>query len=679
MKTLSPYSIVKLSLTVLFVGCVVLGAATAVMLERERVRGVDSAVAVTTSVDPDSSRRFIADVEALSANTGATVVVDRTDFGVRTLYVAQGGHGARWLRDGYTSFTPSLTYVVRPLTDLPDGDIKQGYDMSGGEEVTRQFVDLAHRYGADTITFRTTELQILVATPFGVGLLEILFISLALLLYAVIVNGRRYAVLSLHGAGPWRMFLGDLRAGLVGWVPFALAAAVVGAVVLYLATSVDGLVLFGRHTLLYAVALMLVHLVVWWVACLCSSRVDLIRSLAGKVPALTVVSSGLGLRLVSVILLVVTTVSLWNHLPEFLRQEQMRADVQRIGGLYRVSVNAGPTGEDLTTLEGRLTQVVNRLKAEGKVLEFTRFETVDRRTVLMMNRSAAATFLSDSARRAVEDVPEGAAVFLHGAGPTAGDGSGDGSGSGDVTALVESASRGYYGGRDLCGERGCDVRVPDGPYSVLDPVLEPGMWKSDVVRHDPMVLVAPDDVVPADDSTVLSLMSTGNILFRDREAVNELADDDVVRRGIFLQRTVLDSWDESHNQFRMTVTADVVAAVVAVVAVLGLGLGFAYVCYLAWYQRFRVGFIFGLGVVRRFRAVLVMEAVTVMVALGLLGGIYAGYAGEEFSNPVMKQAILHVISPWAVVTVAGVVLGSSAVILSALGAASRRIQKSRAV
>ncbi|MEL4177045.1 hypothetical protein MTQ24_10125 [Corynebacterium bovis] len=638
MKTLSPYSIVKLSLSLVVVAWALLAAAAAEMTERDIVRSITASVQVMTPLQPDEARRFLQDVDQLSRDTDTTVLVDRTDFGVRTLYVADGGHGARWLRDGYTSFTPSLEYVVRPLAELPDADVRQSFDNSGGDAFSRRFDDIARRYGAETSTLLAKEYEFFAATPLVVGVPVVAFIGIALLAYATIFNRRRYAILSLFGKSPWAMVLQDIRTGFLGWLPYAAAAGVVGSVGVLLYTSIDGLMLFGRYFLVFLVPILVLYVLVWIGLVLVASRAMIVRALAGEVPTLAVVGSGMGMRVAACIVLVMSCVSLWNHYPEFLRQEELRSDIEPIGGLYRISVNAATAGGDIEATTAALAGAANAFKAEGKAVEFQRVYVDRNAPVMLMNRSAADMLLSGSAQQSMADVPRESGVIMYPADAL----TASGVTAGDLRAV---AGR-YYSGQDLCRDRECAVRTPDVDYSVRVPWIEPGWWKPDVVQRNPLLIVAPDDFTADSDTTTFGFLTTGNILFRGEDAVREFQSDKDISDAVFLQRSILDEWDESHNQFRMSVTVDVVAAVGAVAAVLGLGLGFAYVCYLAWYQRFRVGFIFGLGVVRRFRAVLVMEAVTVVVALGLLGGhlrrVRRGGVlrpGDEAGDPARHLAV----------------------------------------
>lgn len=670
-NTLSPYSIIRISIAIILLGSALLATASTQLSERDSVRTINSAVQVVTALDRDRSEKFIDDINSLSERTGTTTVVDITNFGVRTLYVSEGGQGKRWLQDGYQSFSPSLKYHVQPLSELPRLDVRQTYDTSGGGKYISQIRELAESYGAETAPIYNKEFEFLSATPIIVGFPLIAFVSAALLIYAAGFNRRRYSILKLNGKSAMEIFIMDIRAGLVPRLPHFLSLLVIGWGLLSLWTSYDGTLLFGRYFLIFVTVMMVMLTSVWFLAVLIFARTNVIESLAGKVSPSRAVSSSLLIRTVAGGLLVAATVSFWNHYPELQRQEKMSVGLERLGDIHRLSINGARTNEDLERSAHLFTESVNGLLNQGKALEYRRFHVESGEMVVSMNRSAVNILLSESGRRALDDIPQTSGVLLYS----------ESKHSVEEPAGISIDHLGvdYYIDQNLCEVRNCLTVPVSSPYDVVNPVVQNGWWQPDPVTDRPLVLVVPDDFRPELDSDTLALLSSGNILFRDEAAAYEFQKSPEIESAVFHQRPVRSYWEERHSSFRTIVGVDMISIVLATVAVLGLAATFGYVCYLSWYQKFRSGYIFGIGPIRRFRTVIIMEFAISIFTISLIGKIYYSYWKSVDYIPGISQEMMHTISGMALIFICGTLILSGAIVMTAVSVLSRKIQQSRAL
>lgn len=161
-------------------------------------------------------------VRRVAESTEATVVRDVPDLhtsAIRHLYVAVGDPGrpeARWLTEGYPSFSTAVQTMVHPAMELEGVDPRGRYYVLGPPDAAPAVSAAFSALGYDTQTEQHTvpagqAISWFIGAPFGSATLVALLLIALLAGISAITGIKTYAIQRLHGATKGMAVVRDYR------------------------------------------------------------------------------------------------------------------------------------------------------------------------------------------------------------------------------------------------------------------------------------------------------------------------------------------------------------------------------------------------------------------------------------------------------------------------------------
>lgn len=676
--TISPQSLMRLAVLIAFIGSSILGIAMAQTMEEDRILGINSNIKVRTPLDKQDAENFLKDLNKLSLEEDVTIVVDRIDHGQRNLYLAEGGNGTRWIKDGYHGFSPTRSYVTHSLIDLPHSDIRQAYMSSGGEKFNQRISELAESFSLETSADKNLELLFFIQGPLGTGVPLLAFVGISLTAYGTYLNRRKYAILSLNGSSFLQILNSDLRSTFQPIRYHIVTAITASALALGIYTSWDGALYFGKYFgILFTINLLSI-LSTWIIGLIVMGRESISLRLNGSSQPKISIYASYSARIISCILLAASAIGFWNTYPELQRQTSMEADIHRLEDFYRVSISASRTTDGLKEDQQAFIDTVNPLLKEGKALEYAAIDNESGIPITRMTRSGSDLLLSQEARNTLNKIPRDEAVLLYNPHHFP-------SQLPEPTELIQNLSDWVYTDKDLCSEYSCRTLPINKSYSSTNLSIPASSWKEDIVKENIPILIIPDSFRPKSNVDTLAYLSQGLLLFHGEDALHEFQENPIVRNSVFEQESLRSVWERDHDAFSIEVRVYVLSLALATTTLITLAIAFAYVCHLSWWQKYRVGFIFGRSTLRRFASIFVMEAFAIAAGLAYLTYTYLGYQAsnqlimDRFHSPEEVASMMQVISPTAIAFIALILVVSTISVISTVSRSSRNIQKTRAI
>ncbi|KFI51807.1 hypothetical protein [Bifidobacterium biavatii] len=257
--------------------------------------GVRGTVQVSGSTPSKPSSSTIAGVERTAGDTSADIVKLVEDIkdpgGARSMYVAVGdrsGELARWLADGYSGFTRSMTTTVLPFDRLSGQDPRGSYYVYGDPAATWAFAERFRTdgYEVDVKTdYTASYAQWLGNQPLGVSFAVTILLCAMLAGMFALMNVKGYAVQRLQGNSSWSVIARDVRANIRQALASILTVLLgfTGFLALYNHASHMGMAL-ALAAGVFAVFLMVI-VVAYLIGFMVASRSSLLASLKGRLPA----------------------------------------------------------------------------------------------------------------------------------------------------------------------------------------------------------------------------------------------------------------------------------------------------------------------------------------------------------------------------------------------------------
>lgn len=288
--------------------------------EMEQQMPLEASEHVMVQDDPTrqqvSSAQVTAAVEAVARHQRATLARQTPDLqhpeSTRHLYLAVGdpqAASAEWLHSGYPAFGRDVRTVTHPIGESRDLEPRGEYYVFGSRHAGRELAAALEPLGFQAHVQPLSLSTWISESADGPHTEVLAWCVLAVLLAAVIavgagvvLNGRSYGVLRLHGYGFGRILWRDAVQLVRFWVPTAgvLVACAVGGLALY--NGLAGWSLFVVLAGLLLAGLTAAAVAAHVVALALTQRVPLLRALKGDISAPWTLVSVYGVRVAAALL-----------------------------------------------------------------------------------------------------------------------------------------------------------------------------------------------------------------------------------------------------------------------------------------------------------------------------------------------------------------------------------------
>ncbi|MGW2719583.1 hypothetical protein [Streptomyces sp. NPDC001492] len=347
-------------------------------LDENAPLGNSALVDVFDSDDSVSAARVVRSVESFAAERGVGVARDVTDLknpdGVRNLYVAPGGPGsltARWLDDGYPSFSGHFKTRVRPLSALAQQDPRGPYYVFGSpadaDALRAQFAGLGLTAAVSHPLSYAELSETYAADPLFQAFCVVALAALTMTGASVLLNAKAYGVLRLQGMSFAGILLRDLRQLAVFWP--AAAGVVVAASLAFLGfcNGFAWLGLFASVALAVALLLVLVVLATHAAVLALTFKVDVLRALKGELPSQGVSISVYLVRVPALLLTlsIATNVTLAGR--DVLTRQENQEVYRTVGEAVSIRVN-GAMAPHMDQVNGHVGPWLRRADKQGQVI-----------------------------------------------------------------------------------------------------------------------------------------------------------------------------------------------------------------------------------------------------------------------------------------------------------------------
>lgn len=232
-STISGTMLIRCALVLVVILGGILGFWASSTNEHTELPGVSSVVQIQSwaqqsrESDPNAAQ-LLKDLGAIAADNRAKILVEVPTLEGRTAYVA-GYRTSSLQQEGYQGLPWSPNVDIQPLNQLPHGDYRQMFELTGGDGFLREVTAYLDAHG---VKYQLPSDQqwafLLVGTALGKLAALMVGIGFALAFIGIVLNSHTDAVRRLHGIG----LIGRLNAELfaAGRVVAPAALAAIAAV-----------------------------------------------------------------------------------------------------------------------------------------------------------------------------------------------------------------------------------------------------------------------------------------------------------------------------------------------------------------------------------------------------------------------------------------------------------------
>ncbi|MCF4007113.1 hypothetical protein L1O03_07995 [Corynebacterium uropygiale] len=564
---------------------VLLGWWAATTLQQEEYPGVRSSLAFQTWAQSGRpSEEILRDLEGLARAHGESLFVEIPTPEGRTVYGA-GPAVDQWMHTPYRGFpgTPALRFA--PLTDLPHGEYRQIFELTGGEDFRAAVEDYARAQGIPTTALQSqTGAYLLSGTALGTLLTLTVGFCVAVGFIGVLVDARADAVRRLHGSSWWRSVAHVLAHG-----AGRLYAILAGALVLLVLTTV--LLTNAASTLQWlewsgvfvgvALAATIIAVALGVALIRCESTTAL---LAGRLPARTVLTGMVVVRAGAAVAVASLLIGLINYSGEWALQHSEKDEWAAAPEAYSTSLSGARGLEDLDDTREALAARVRELSASGRVLLTQHHFASDippahlDRDVLILNDAAAHRSLRGELLRAYEEAgPHGDPLLF----------------TPDSLAPDVDLSAVPIGSDNLSAASARPHTYAAGSSSAFTWEVGDSEWMNRADAPDPIVVVFPNDNLLMSSRTIVAQMSTRHLLFTSYDDIMDLQRDPEVGSFIRTGDLMSQSWASHHQEMGRITWVYLGGTVAAVVLILIVAIALWLACLKVLHQKLRAYVVHG--------------------------------------------------------------------------------------
>lgn len=509
--------------------------------EHSELPGVKSVVQVQSwgqhgQQDALPAAQILGDLGRIATHHGAKILVEVPSLDGRVAYVAGEGAGA-WQRDGLRGLPWGPNIEVRPLNQLPHGDYRQMFELTGGKEHLREVRAYLDAHG---VKYQVPSNQLwtflLAGTALGKVAALVIGIGFALAFIGIVLNSHTDAVRRLHGVGLVSRVKAEFAAAGRGAVPMAIVAVAVLDGVLWgysNAASAQQLVLF--QSVFIGIALVACVLALF-VGLFVLKIAPVVQLLKGKLPARSVLLSMFVLRFGACIAVASLAIGAVNYTTEWNRQDSEVAGWQSSAPAYGLTLSGARELEQLKEVSAQLASRLRELSATDRLL-YAQYRdsgmspdsNLDR-DFMVYNAAAAEQSLSGEMKRRFDEprsesramvlVPESLSHSV------------------EVDGQVASILK------DAAVEK-VAYRAGDSRARTWEVGLDEWMNRSETL--DPIVVIMPNSKLDLTDRNLVAGVTQRDVLLRSYEDFEGLQRDDTV--GSFVRSAVpmSQTWAEHHQ------------------------------------------------------------------------------------------------------------------------------------
>lgn len=237
--------------------------------------------------------------------------------GSRQLYLFEGDpshSSARWVLEGYPSFSRAVTTTVRSADELGDIDPRAYYYVLAGPQVAEELAAQIRPLGVSAVARDNNDaasyVRVFLGTPVWWAILVIALTGAALVVAAVLGNAEGYGAQRLLGRSWGAILLRDLRLA-AGPVVLALATGSAMSAIIHLARNGPGhqAGMLALTSAALVSAHLLVSLFAHGAALALTFRTTVAEALKGRLPADLATAAVVAIRIPALVVTVIVTVT----------------------------------------------------------------------------------------------------------------------------------------------------------------------------------------------------------------------------------------------------------------------------------------------------------------------------------------------------------------------------------
>ncbi|AWB83464.1 hypothetical protein [Corynebacterium liangguodongii] len=576
--------------------CFVLAYWAAALIQGADVVEQGRTTQITTVKSAEDNERLLSDLQQLAVDHGQRIAVAIARPDATDIYAAGTAGGTT-----YRGLPPTNQRIMHSLGDVPLGDPRQVYQLSGGREFHARFVEAAESHGYDVANLENHEFVYLLAgTPLAKFFGLLLLAAMALVVIAILLSSQDYATWQLYGYGYWDSARRELERSILRPLFAVLLGEIIMIALVVLISSPHSTVMLIRYlallSMVFSIVMCAAFLACLWVV----RRLSIPARLKGKLPvgeSMVVVAVMFALTCISVSSFVLPA---FNIVPEWKAQEAVKGEWERTSGVYRAELSGARNMEGVQDSTARLAQRVRELSARGNVVlaEYLPPDT------LLGVHSPMMIFNNEGLTRSVEgtllaqlhaDAQPVPTIFVPGGGALSEDT------RSRVCAQFETSQ--------------CAVRQVSGSgHPVFTWAFSEVGWMDPSIEMDPVIVVVPDDL-PLSDRHVVAKLSQSHIGFVGGNI--DLSDPDIANFVARLEPFDT-AWAHAHRTIGREMIVYVGGAVISVLFAAGIGAaGGVFYCRL-WSQNLRALRILGRSPLNVYRRAIAIDAVSFAAVLWYL-------------------------------------------------------------
>lgn len=618
-----------------------------IVIESHVAAGASQAYRVEVAPHQDPGRL----IEDFAKDHDALVYAEVSEFGTRTIYTADSGAGAGWLRKGYHGLIPSNDREVKPLDELPDGDFRQIYFLSGGQQVKDDFVSVIRSNGGSGTNINRALIAFLSQS---VGLATTYFLGFAVALvgifFAAVANNKRYAVQRLHGFTRRQQFSDDFRRIYLphlGWYAIALAAPpLVFAFLSTPAMAIQFSIFFG----------VLCAIIVSGCACGHFIAISVLRigrilpAIRGKLMTIPTLFSATVLRIFLVSVTLSFCSSAFGVGAEFREQSHEAIVWDNKPQVIVSKVTGARQIEDYTESREQVAKAVKAAAIRSEVYYFDYLDEGITKSVgvstpaMAINKAAANSTLPPELSEELDRLPpDQTHVFAH-------------VHSGVTPEKLVRLNR-------ECASRDCVLHTVEEDYEAFTWQTGIGAWIPPALAKNVTVTIFPNDQLPADSHTIFSALTHQSIGFTSKDSLERFISETGMPTLFVGHSDKRSDWDTSHRAAEVDTKIAVFGAALSIVALAVVGSYLGFLLHYCYRQRATVLYLLGRSGLEIYLKVLPWEIMVLCATFGILwvrNSQLREFTSGNAVAPSPEMIAIATTSPYAVmVTIGAALLGAA--------------------
>lgn len=674
--------------------------------EMEQQMPLEASEHVMVQDDPTrqqaSSAQVTAAVEAVARDQRATLARQTPDLqhpeSTRHLYLAVGdpqAASAEWLHSGYPVFGRDVRTVAHPIDESRDLEPRGEYYVFGSRHAGRELAAALEPLG-----FQAQVQPLSLSTWIGESAdgphTEVLaWCALAVLLAAVIavgagvvLNGRSYGVLRLHGYGFGRVLWRDAVQLVRFWVPAAavVTACAVGGLALYnglagwsLFVVLAGLLLAGL-----TVAAVAAHLV----ALALTQRIPMLRALKGDISAPWTLVSVYGVRVAAALLALTVVGSAVEAGQRMGEYQATRAAYADIGPATHIALKGRVSPRERERMQSTIGPWLRERDRAGELVltvnqdrlgDYSTLQTADpHRNVLVVNnvflRQQDLRDAEGSPIRGVEPGERNAQVLLPHAPP------------GDPAAIVDAVTQQFSMGHtpDGFSRHARPLHVDTARMQADQSVFTYGAGVGNKAEYrsfvrDPVIVVLGDSAGILDgdlgNSSYTAFASQGYAALTRPELAQQALREPQLRKYVYGMSPVAEQAAIEYRDMARELRLAVLDAVTALGVLALTGIAVAVVYTRKGAQRVVVRHINGWAFTKAHRLLIVAESTLAAVLVGATAWETWSVLRAEQSSPSTMDPLP--LGGWEPVVMLGVTGTGVGITLAGVAVLQRRLVRNR--